>query len=749
MTTRITTAHTQRDPVFAAIFPAGYIRPSDTTSRFHLVKSSDAENVQTILENNARVLLGIGHGNNYSYGRSRPNGIYNTLFIQSSPIRDVQEPDTDDRLHQDRRLSSIFTTINLAERVQQWYQQFGPAHLKKVLAVVVDNLITEFVDFSYANTYSDEVLPHLRFWVEFILATHVRQCMALIDASDRTVQTPGQIPTGAEVDRLQDIAMRRLVKLRVSELFSIIVDWPQTEAGIDDIRLHSTSMASRAYITTTFTTELSTRLLHPGASTTEILQFYVSMIRAFRTLDPRGVLLQRVDRKVRRYLREREDTIKIVVAGLLSGAHMPPSSSLDKSDEQKTVLHELAFELQHRDTRRREFSHGLDWNNIEWQPDPIGAAADFKSSRSTDIINTVISLFESKDVFVREFQAALAERLLLNQANYDQETSVLEHLKIRFGDAALQACEVMLRDVVDSRKLDKVIRQDQGLSTDGEDTEEPSLHAKILSRLFWPSLPALTGTMTDDPPFRPPLPILHQRQVYEKGFETLKQSRKISWNDSLGQVELELTFEDGRMYAEDVLPYQAAVIYAFNTDAGANVSEPVSRTVSSLARDLSISPALARSACLFFVSKQVLAPHLTLPDTFIVLEHLPTKTTVAIDVNTDTRTEAVAHAAETATNAAVVAATVAARQAEIAAAQAQREAEAEEKKQQMQLYHQFVTSMLTNQGQMPLARIAMMLNIVVPGGFPFSNEELKEFLGSMVKEGVLVIGGGGNYKISS
>jgi anaphase-promoting complex subunit 2 len=64
----------------------------------------------------------------------------------------------------------------------------------------------------------------------------------------------------------------------------------------------------------------------------------------------------------------------------------------------------------------------------------------------------------------------------------------------------------------------------------------------------------------------------------------------------------------------------------------------------------------------------------------------------------------------------------------------------------MVMYSQFVVSMLTNQGAMPLPRIAMMLGIVVPGGFPFSNEELREFLTSMVKGGRLELGHGGAYK---
>jgi anaphase-promoting complex subunit 2 len=67
--------------------------------------------------------------------------------------------------------------------------------------------------------------------------------------------------------------------------------------------------------------------------------------------------------------------------------------------------------------------------------------------------------------------------------------------------------------------------------------------------------------------------------------------------------------------------------------------------------------------------------------------------------------------------------------------------------EKMNVHWQFIVGMLTNQGPMPLARIIMMLKIAVPGGFPFSDEELREFLGGMVSKGKLEIVNGGNYKI--
>ena len=89
-------------------------------------------------------------------------------------------------------------------------------------------------------------------------------------------------------------------------------------------------------------------------------------------------------------------------------------------------------------------------------------------------------------------------------------------------------------------------------------------------------------------------------------------------------------------------------------------------------------------------------------------------------------------------------AAAAAEEAAAAAAKESAEAAAMEK---MNLYWQFIVGMLTNQGAMPLQRIVMMLKIVVPGGFPFSNEELREFLAGMVSRGKLEIVSGGNYKL--
>lgn len=246
--------------------------------------------------------------------------------------------------------------------------------------------------------------------------------------------------------------------------------------------------------------------------------------------------------------------------------------------------------------------------------------------------------------------------------------------------------------------------------------------------------------------FKPPISIAHQRAQYETGFEKLKQTRKLTWNDNLGQVEIELSFADGRTYIDEVLPYQAGVVYAFNDDGkDPHDNQPVSKTVQELSEELSLNPTLVRSACLLFVSKRVLTTTPSKPDIFTVLEHLPASipTSNPTTANPDTQSSSAA--------AQVTAASAPQpqidRAAELASQTALREAEAKERRAKLAVYQQFITAMLTNQGAMPLPRIAMMLGIVVPGGFAFSNEELREFLGGMVREGVVDVSGGGMYSI--
>ncbi|KIV91754.1 hypothetical protein PV10_06261 [Exophiala mesophila] len=757
--------------VFASVFSSSNIKPPRERQRFTPAAAQSLPVIETSLKDHLRALLGIGD-EECVYGQPGPapghGAPFSSHFPSCPPWQQIRQPSVMDHAAQSAKDSKS----SLWSKLSPWAKGVGPHTLKKLLAQVLDELMTEFITWSYSGVYRDGLYHHLEFWVQHFFSRIAHTVLLSLDTNQKTREHLFQ---DTELRKYQTSAVARLGALRVEELFDVIVDWDATAPAIDDLRHFTTNPTTRSYLTYNFANALQTRLLHPGASTIEILQVYISIIRSFRILDPKGVLLDRVARKIRRYLRERDDTVKVIVAGLLAD---PPSTNPNPEPnilENSETLSELAVELTRTATASQDSIQDseFDWNNMSWVPDPVDAAPDYMKSKNTDVIGSLITLFDTKDVFVKELQAMLAERLLKHKPDFTQEISVLEHLKIRFGDSTLQGCEVMLRDVLDSRKVDGIVRKERGMqqakpqqqsttstldptTTANQPPSSPSptdigLHVKILSRLFWPSMA--------DHAFKVPQIVAEQQQSYELGFEALKQSRKLTWINAIGQVEVELELHD-RTYRDQVLPWQAAVIYAFddfddqnkenddNEDEDADnvdsIPPPTTRTISQLSSDLEMSATLVRSACIFWVSKQILAE--TGRDTFTVLERLdqllnpndPNHPHPKLQSN-DTTTSG--HDPSSASTAAAAAAA-----ATIAAAQAAKESEEAERKQKMAIYHQFIVSMLTNQGAMPLPRIAMMLGIVVPGGFPFSNEELKEFLAGMVKDSVLEVGNGGVYK---
>lgn len=69
----------------------------------------------------------------------------------------------------------------------------------------------------------------------------------------------------------------------------------------------------------------------------------------------------------------------------------------------------------------------------------------------------------------------------------------LEILKIRFGEAPLQVCEVMLKDMTDSKRIDQHVQSQSLVGTrfilivalDVDETQSV-MHPTVISRHFWP-----------------------------------------------------------------------------------------------------------------------------------------------------------------------------------------------------------------------------------------------------------------------
>jgi hypothetical protein len=88
--------------------------------------------------------------------------------------------------------------------------------------------------------------------------------------------------------RLTYLMLETLGALRSSDMFDIVIDFPDSAPALQDLAvcLQHTSLAG--HFAASFKAALQQRLLHAGAATSDIIHTYVSTIRAMQQLDTSG-----------------------------------------------------------------------------------------------------------------------------------------------------------------------------------------------------------------------------------------------------------------------------------------------------------------------------------------------------------------------------------------------------------------------------------------------------------------------------
>ena len=100
-------------------------------------------------------------------------------------------------------------------------------------------------------------------------------------------------------------------------MFDIIVEYPESEAALEDLKYCIEKCTGyRQKVIRELRSSFQVRLLHPGVATNDILTAYIQAIKALRVLDPSGVILQLVCDSVKKYLKKREDTVRCIITAL-------------------------------------------------------------------------------------------------------------------------------------------------------------------------------------------------------------------------------------------------------------------------------------------------------------------------------------------------------------------------------------------------------------------------------------------------
>eukprot|EP00123_Amoebidium_parasiticum_P006824 comp17682_c0_seq1/m.17518 comp17682_c0_seq1/g.17518 ORF comp17682_c0_seq1/g.17518 comp17682_c0_seq1/m.17518 type:complete len:752 (-) comp17682_c0_seq1:314-2569(-) len=567
-----------------------------------------------------------------------------------------EEEEKEEKSQNDGRILGDFATWrdHLLE-LRLWERMFSNFWMEALCEI-----IESYVRKKCTGNFENEYLPELREWESAVVHTWIDTCILNNDTEARQ-----------RARRQAHFSlMKSLADLRISEMFPIIAGYDETEPALIDLRECMKVTNQRDQLVASLQKVVDTRLLHPGANTADIITLYISAIKALRLLDPSQVVLHQICDGIQWYLREREDTVRCVV------------KSLTEEEGQSDLIGEIGSGPKIDDDRASDDEPDAGEDPEKWEPDPVEAKEHTGRWRNSDIISNLVGIYGSKELFVSEYRVLLADRLL-SALDYeiDKETRTVELLKLRFGEASLHYCEVMLKDVTDSRRINNNVHFTHKQKFD----EEMPVHVTCISRLFWPQL--------KDETFVLPEAIIKYIDRYNKGYTTLKAARRLDIKPHYGKVSLELTFED-RTLQVTVAPLAATIICLFETQA--------TWTMDELAAKIEATPSALRPHLAFWVSQGV-------------LEESPAGTYTAMEI--------AGGAQKT-------------RSRPVYAAEEEGSPAGKQRNEDMQMYMQFITGMLTNLGSLPADRIHTMLGMFAGGSLP-SQQQLKSYLDQQVANDVL------------
>ena len=355
------------------------------------------------------------------------------------------------------------------------------------------------------------------------------------------------------IEKFKFYAIESYGQARINQLFDIIIEFPDSFPVLEDLVICLKMNSNlKKNLVISLKNALRNRLLHQGVTTSDILTAYIATMRALRILDQSGVMLEVVGEPVKKYLKHRDDTVRSIVTSLTEECNDDLANELNR----KRLLAD--------DDDSGEES--IDVNNWhKWEPDPVEAEPlkTSQASRSFDIVSMLVNIYGSKELFIDEYRTLLADRILTQKdIDMDKEIRNLELLKLRFGENQLHQCEVMLKDVTDSRRINaQIVENDQAQNT----SAEIPIECIILSAQFWPS------RLKDDNVELPSC-ILNSMEHFKKRFEILKGNRTLFWKPHLGLVDMEIEM-NGHQFSFEVSPVHATIMWHFQNKSKYSLDE--------------------------------------------------------------------------------------------------------------------------------------------------------------------------------
>ena len=649
-----------------------------------------------------------------------------------------------------------FAQVCTQLRSLRWIGRLEPA----LTAVLYDELVGT-INGMCTGRHTRSLLPKLTDWRDRVALVWLRSLhepvdketerdAAVDDDDDDDADTSGFLPLPASPfeswkSNFELHLYQTFGSLRISELFSIIRSFPDSRPAILDLRECLKRTHQHRNVTTTLRRVFDARLLIPHAETPRILSIYIQTIKSLRLLDSTGVLLESVSNPIKSYLRGREDTIRKIVSDLTDPKGGELFRELHSNGTEAGVGgNRLLIQQDDDDDASEEeddgnmmAASGAQKNGAEadsgarsdkvWMPDSLDAdpTRSSRSRRLSDILSMLVQIYGSKKLFVTEYRRLLSQKLLKSASfKTDDEVMTLELLELRFGETPLHPCKIMMKDIDDSRRINKNI----DVSVHQDKLDPAPMHATIISKEYWPKL-------LEEPSFKLHHMLDAAHKEFGRQFTKAKAPRKLIWKHNLGLVDLDLSFDTGvpgqpkKSFNFQCTPAQASIIL--------HLRDEPKLSLRSLARKIGIQERLLRRIAAKWVNDGV-------------IREVSSDGTAFFEV-----VENYAHGEDAASGTAGVAGSGVSKATSLkqnpGADDDDDEMLAQDRsalEQQALMYENYVRGMLSNFGELPLDRIHNMLSMFVPGDEGgISAQQLKSLLSHLCNQEKLTFDGSA-YKLA-
>lgn len=329
------------------------------------------------------------------------------------------------------------------------------------------------------------------------------------------------------------------LKYRALQLFNLIRDYPDSLSSLGELKEVLSFTWQTEYVISQIKKQLEDRLLIPGAHTEDVLQMYLRTYKVVRYLfssSPLEVFL-RIAKPIIDHLQKRPDSVKCIVSTLL------------ETEEEK-------------------------------------------GQREDNTMSLLIGVYGGKESFLSEYRDMLASRLVsIGSFEIDREMASLDLMRSKFtsdesaenlSTEALTHCSVMIKDMVESRKLNAKIQAELV-------GDKKLKHSKIFSMIvksghFWPStllcsssddLSYSSSSMSEQQfPFLPPA-IQQVMREYEAMYTRMKPTQKLEWKSTEGLVTLSIkTASNNKEMEFRLSPIFVQVLALFQPTIGLPKSAP-------------------------------------------------------------------------------------------------------------------------------------------------------------------------------